>query len=306
MPATYFASSFGGVRMLVATIDTERGKDIAVQSPSTGNRHSLSARGGRLHRSTVEVLFLNQPGQAPYLERYRAFLDLAEREEPQVFVHPLDGSYRAQIGDIQTTGSSGESQIRVTCSVLRDDEPQTTFRVGAGISPVAGIDAVTDAAKATSDALLAAGFPAGAIAAPREDLIAFPLLGDSVDSVRTWGEAEDLDPQAVFLGVASLCDRIDQAMADYRLASDLALWPAYTSMVRLRYTVVRAGQALTADTERMFDLFVDRPRPLLAICAEVYGASLAQDYAARIAKANRLRTPGLVPAATTLKMLERR
>lgn len=79
------------------------------------------------------------------------------------------------------------------------------------------------------------------------------------------------------VGIASITGQLNTAVADLDLATSLERWPAYQAMILLISAVQRASEALTADVERLISLRVDRPLPLLAICAEVYGPELAAE-----------------------------
>lgn len=298
MADVYFAASYGGIPMLVSSVQTERGRDIAIQSPALGNQHTLSDRGERLLAARMEILFCDQPGQAHYLDRYKAFKALFDGQ-PRILSHPLDGSYSAIASDMTVTSDAGEICVKVSCTFLRESPPQRVFPAEAGSSSVAGLEATATAAAA---AKLSLSELAELLEDSPSTTAALAVPGEALAQVTAWSEADDLDSQEVFLGVATLTTQIDAAIATLELKSDLSRWPAYKAMILLRYTIVRAGQAFTADSRAMFDLYVETPRPLLTICAEIYGARRARELADRVARGNRLRTPGLVPAGTTLKM----
>ena len=289
MARSFVSGSFGGVPMLIAEVSTERGVDVVTQSPASGDKHTNSVRGLKQRRTTCEIMFVDQPGRLPFLERYDAFVELYESKKAQVFVHPFDTAHRALASDLTVSATSGDRCIRVSCVFLADDEPKTAFSVAAGTPAIAGVDEVSTAAAATNAAL--------------EEL---DLESDAptscLDTITAWSESSDLDSQGVFLGVASLAQEIDEAIEAHELATDLDRWEAYRQMIRLRYSVVRAAQAFTADSANVFDFYLDRAEPVIAICARIYGASEAEDRAAVVVKNNRIRTPGLVPAGTTLKM----
>ena len=289
MPAVYFSASFGDIPMLVSSINTERGRDIAVQSPAQGDRHTLADRGKRLVRATCEILFVDQAGQAPYTDRYEALVAAWESGDAQIFTHPLDGSYTARVENVSIMAEADGLEIRASCTFIRDDEPQTVFPVAAGSLPTAGVEAVTVAVDSANVALEAAE-------------IDTDLPASCLDTVTAWSESLELDSQQVLLEVASLTQQIDELIDLSDIAGTLDLWDVYKELIGLRYEVVRAGQLFTIDAETTFDLFVDQPRPVLAICAEVYGAADAFDFADRVTQINRLRMPGRVPAGTTLKM----
>lgn len=291
MPVIYFDAAFGDQRILVSQIDTDGGRDIAVSSPSRGNKHVLMDRGEKFGPTTCEILFVDQPRLAPYTDRYDAFRALVKAGEPQIFSHPLDGSYLARAEATHTHASSETKEIRVTCTFYPESELQSVFPSGAGVSSAAGLESVSVAAGDVDDALSDLGI----------DTSDVPTT--CLAKVQEWNDAEDLDSQEVFLGVASLTEQISDAIDALDLATDITRWSAYKAMIALRYQVMLAGEALTSAEDRLIDITIDRPLPLLAVCAELYGGALAPDVSAKIAKINRIRTPGLIPAGTRLKML---
>lgn len=289
MPAIYFAASFAGVPLLVSELETERGRDIVVQSPAQGDKHTLSNQGRRLRTVRAEILFVDQPGLAPYTDRYDEFVKLFEDGDPHVLSHPLDGQYTARGGTLTVSASSSSLSIRVSAEFLHEQEEPAVFPVDAGINPAAGLESVTTATDRAISVLDEFELESSAPTAALEE-------------VTSWAEAENLDSQQVFLGVASVTDQIDAAISELGAKSDLSLWPVYRELILLRYEVTRAAAAFTVAESSVFELYIESPRPLLAICAEVYGGADARAKRDQVQRANRLRTPGLVPAGTTLKM----
>lgn len=288
---TYFSASFGDVPMLVTSISTEAGRDVAVQSPAMGDRHTLSDRGQRLRRSTCQVLFCDQPGFAPYLERYDRFRALFESPDPQLLTHPLDGTYRALGESLQIEATSDELCVRVTCTFLAHDPPPAVFPVTSGSVAPSGLESVDTAI-------------ADLVVELESAELSSNVTTDALEQVTEWTDAApgSIDPQEVILEAATLATQIDDEIQRLKLTTDNSRWPAYRAMIVLRYEIVRAAQAVTADSDAIFEIFVEEPRPILAICAEIYGARDARERAATVTKLNRLRTPGRVPRGTTLKM----
>ncbi len=292
----YFDSLFGDMPLLVSEITTERGRDIAVQSPFAGDKHTNFDQGRRQHRARCEILFADKPGQRSYLDRYDAFVALADSGEIRIFSHPLDGSYRARCDADSVSASADELKVTVSCVFIREDAPQTTFPIGAGVSTDAGPEAVRVASDLANMKLAEIDF--GGLAD-----VDFGITDEAADAVDAWQTAGDeLDAQQVYLEVATLCDRIDTAIVDLELAQDLSRYQAYETMIRLRYQLTRAAEAFTSESANVFDLYVEVPQPVLRICADVYGAALAVDRADQVTHMNRIRTPNLVPRGTTLKM----
>lgn len=285
----YFAASYAGIPLLVASIDTETGRDVAVQSPSRGDKHVLQDRGRRHTSAKLEILFVDQPGFEPFRDRYDLFRDQVNSGEASIFVHPLDGSYRARVADMSVRASSEAREIAVSCTMLAEDEPETVFPLGAGTTPAAGLDAVTQAAAAADAALATLGKTTTA-------------TSSCVSAVTDWSTDDSLDSQKVFVEVASLTQQISDAIDTLDLASDLANWAGYQAMINLSYQIARAGEVFTSSSAQNFQITIQHPMPLLAICAQVYDASSAIDRADQVARLNRIRTPGRIPAGTMLTM----
>lgn len=289
-PAIYFDASYGGIPLLIARISTEEGRDVVTQSPARGDKHVRQDRGLKPLDTMVEILFCDQPGKDVYTKRFDQFRAMANGDGAQVFSHPIIGSYSARISDFSHEVDANELSIRVSCKVLAEDEPQFTLSVGAGVTPDAGLEAVSVASENATNALSAAG-------------LSSTVPADCLSRVTDWVQGTDLDSQQVFAEVASLTSAIAFAIDTLELASNVNSWAAYQAMVLLSYQVSRAAQAATSNATQVFDLTVVTPRPLLAICADIYGSALAIDRADAIAAMNRVRTPGRVPAGTVLKMI---
>lgn len=289
MPAVFFTADYGGVPILISQIETERGRDLAVLSPEQGDDHSFEDKGRRVRRASCEILFVDQPGLDAYTDRYDRFLALAESETPQVFTHPLDGSYRARVEGLSVSAASDALAIRVSCTFVRDTPPSSVVGVAPGTTPAAGVEAVATAADAVSAELEQLG-------------LASDVPSAVAAGVTSWDETEDLDSAQVFIEVATLAGAIDAMIDALDLARDLDRWTAYKAAILMRDTLARAAESYTSEVDQIVDLYVDVGRPVIAIAAEVYGGELAQERAAQIVKLNRIRTPGRVQPGTTLKI----
>lgn len=293
----YVAANYGGVDLLVSTIETQVGRDVVTQSPFRGDKHVNQDLGLKQKVAQVTVLFCDQPGKADWMLRAKQFLEATESDAPTVFTHPILGTYTARITDVSLIAEA-QFSIEFRARILAEDEPQVTFQASAGVSAGAGVESVTVASTNVTNASALASLTAA------ENSIASAVATASIAIVAGWSavDAQLLDAQQVFLEVASLTNQIDSAIESLSLEGDLALWPVYQAMILLRFACVRAAEAVTSTALNVFDLVVTQPRPLLAICAEIYGPALAEQRWSDVTQLNRIRTPGLVPSGTTLKM----
>ncbi len=284
----YITANFGGLDLLVTDVDTEEGRDVVVQSPARGDKHVLQDRGKKLLSVSCTMLFVNQPGKADFFARFDQLRTLANEGGPTVFAHPLIGSFIARLTDFSHRGGVGTGTITCQGKFLAEDEPQVIVRQGAGVSTVAGLEAVSSAAYAANTAIAALGFPA------------VPYVSAALAAATDWaaGDSTFLDSNSVFADLASLSGELAATIDSLQLLSNLSNYQAYRALVTLGYQLSRAADAATSDADNVFDLTVRVRRPLITICADVYGAALAQDRADSVAQLNRIARPGLVPIGT--------
>jgi hypothetical protein len=292
----YFDASYGGVDLLVASLETRGGRDIVVQSPSNGDQHTLDDRGRKHLETRVTILFIHEPGKDAPLDRFDRLRLLVEGEDgkpaqAQIFSHPILGSYRARISDFDARASADETMVEVQATVLAEDEPHTVFSAGGGVTGEAGFDVVNVASKHADTQLAAVG-------------LASPVPSSCLTAVTSWSSADPntLDSNEVIADVATLTAAIAVEIDTLELAAALSRWQAYQAMMVLSFQLGEAAKTFTRAADRMFELLVTRAQPVLSICARIYGAALALDMRDQVVAINRVRRPGLVPAGTRLLM----
>lgn len=286
--ADYITASFGGLDLLVTDVETEEGRDVVVQSPARGDKHVLQDRGKKLLSVSCTMLFVSQPNKPDFMLRFDQLRQMANLGGPTVFAHPLIGSFISRLTEFSHRGGVGTGMITCSGKFLAEDEPTVIVRQGAGVSTVAGLEAVSAAAYAANTAIAASGFPA------------VPYVSNALAAATEWaaGDSDFLDSNTVFSDMASLSGELATTINDLELLSNVSNYQAYRALITLGYQLSRAADAFTSDADNVFDLTVVTPRPLIAICAEIYGAALAQDRADSIAQLNRIARPGLVPVGT--------
>jgi hypothetical protein len=289
MATFFFDAAFGDQRLRISSITTDDGRDIAIQSPSRGSRHYLQDRGAKLGRVACELLFVDEPTGDDFMDRFDAFRKLVAFGESQIFSHPLIGHFRARAEGGQYVAEAGARTVRYSCSFIPEDEPEPVTLAAAGASTIAGAQSVAVASQTAAEFLLLLGL---------ED--STPTA--CADAVDAWSEAEEIDQQSIATQADALAQRINNTIEEMELRSDLSRFPAYMAMVNLTASVRRASAAFTSISENVISVLVTEATPLLVICSSVYGADLAMSMLDRVAKFNKLRMPGLVPAGTNLSM----
>jgi prophage DNA circulation protein len=282
-------ASYGGVEFYVASMSGKAGRDIVVKSPSRGDAHVLQDRGLRHRTLQCELMFVDEPGRATKLDRFLEFQRLANDGTPQIFRHPIDGSFRARVTDFDYNIRADDHGISASCTFLADDEPATVVSSGIGTAPLAGVEEVAATVAVLDESLAAENLSS---ATPQNTL----------DKVTAWTQAETTDTRAVYLEASSLSNQISDEINRLELVTNLDRWPLYREFINLNFQVRRAAEAATTEADDVFEIVVSSAQPLRALCARLYGAEEAEDKTRQATQINRLRTPGLVPAGTRLMM----
>ncbi len=288
--ATLKVAKYGDQVLLVSRFSDEgEGRDWITQSPSRGDDHVLQERGRKQRRTSVELVFCDQPGRADYLDRWLAFRTLADGTTALLFTHPLHGAYLAVVQDLRGEVNMPERAVRASCVFVAGEPVQAVFPVGAGVTAAAGPEQVEVRAAQVDEDLAGVGLSSSTPAS-------------CFDRVTAWAEDEDPDARAISLEAASLADEIDAEVERLDLVTDLTRWPAYRSLITLRYSVAQAAAGVTSETSQVVGYTVQVTEPLRALCARLFGAGAAAERARQVQKLNGLRTPGLVPAGTVLSL----
>lgn len=285
MPLT--VAKYGDQPLLVVSFSDEGGRDWVTQSPSRGDDHLVQERGLRQRRTSVEIVFCDQPGLGDYLERWLAFRAAAEATRPALFVHPLQGSYLAAVDGLQARVELPERAVRVSCTFVAAAPPVAVFAVGAGVVPQAGPEAVQVAAERAAAELAAVG-------------VSSPTPAACLAAATSWADAEQPDARVISVQAAGLVAQLDDLIPG--LAASLDGWAAYRSIIALRARVVQAAAAVTADTAVVRRYAVAVAEPLRAIVARLFGARDAETRILQVQRLNGLRSPGMVPAGTVLQL----
>lgn len=289
------AASWGGLRLYTLQTETDGGSNVTVHEPSSGNDFVVQNRGRRLAVVRMELVFCDVVGESKgYEERFAEFQRLRDTGKPQLFVHPLLGSYRAELGECKIITDPGD-EIRASAEFVPSEAIAPVFDVGAGFAPIAGPEAVAAAAGRADDELAEIDLEPDALAD------AEAVTASAAETSTGWVE-DDADSRTVYLELATEVAAIDALIAELELSSDYGRWQAYMEMIALRTALLDAADAQTSTAARVAVVVTEVAMPLIAICAREYGASQAAERAEEVARRNDLRDQLLVPAGTRLEM----
>lgn len=289
MADTYFESSWGGLRLWISQITTDRGRTQVIHEPSQGDEYVVQDRGRNLRTANVDLLFdeMDADDLTPR-ERLDAFIALESGKDPQLFTHPVEGTYLAAIENFSYTVDE-DSVIRGRCTLLETgSDTESVADVGGGAASPAGENAVNAAADEADAALADVGLSTSA-------------TGDSRAMVTGWSDNES-EPRTVFAESQAMARRIGDEIVSLQLEVDLKLWPAYAAMVSLLEAVRAAADAATATVALLYTVRVVEPLPLRLLLARVYGAGEVDLRFGQAMGMNDISNPALLDAGISLKL----
>lgn len=284
----FLDAQFGPVRMWASRISTVNDRRLVTHSPTSGDEHAVQNKGLDQRVVSCSLLFDDMDGETTSpRERFNALLALHQSGEPQIFRHPLIGSYRATFGrfshELEGAVISAEVEVVPTGTV-----PPATQVAQAGTSAAVGADAVTFAADQVDAELAAVGLET-------------PVTASARDAVAEWDELETR-VRRVLVDVGLIVDTIETEIVRLRLSRSNALWPAHRAMLVLGETFQAAARSATADASRLMVVMTGRPIALNALLANIYGAREVPFRRLQALDLNDIPTPAWIPQGTQLRL----
>lgn len=269
MDENQFETRFGGLRIFVTRITTDRGRTQVRHDLSAGDDHVVDDRGQGLLvvRCSVVFAWMNGDSLSP-LERLQRLLALVD-DKPRLFSHPTEGDFLARVGPFDyTLEASGNYTAEIEFAATSD--VQQVAPPGAGGIPASGQGAVTASAEQLNIELAEFG-------------MSTPITADAIAVADAWQANPDVGPRDVYAQTGSLTSSLADLIAE--LEGDLELWPAYKAAVILNEAIRSAAETMTTDVAHTFIVRIGAPIALNALLATVYGADevdLRRDQALKL------------------------
>lgn len=275
------SASFGDLRLGVQSFEHDGGQDWSEHSPTRGSNHTLQPRGKKLARTSCELVFIGPR----YLEEHEQFSLMVDGDEPQLFVHPVRGSYLAVVKDYRYKVDADVGVITAQCTFLEYEPPLSVRLGGAGAMAASGTEAVLVAKQRAELAAESAGVT-----------VTSPAVAHA--AATRWEDVQ-LGARALELEVSAVVARIDEEIATLH---SWPTWPVIKELINTRRMVLHAAESLLAQTNQVKTFVVETPAPLMTIAARLYGGERARAMADDIRALNGLSDAGLVRAGTRLKV----
>ncbi len=288
--ADFFDITWGRIRLLCSTVSTEGGRTLVVHELSNATRpedHPVDDRGPVPRKVTCQLLFIDQPNEpATPADRLEAFIVQVDRGGPELFTHPVIGSYLAHVENFTYDIDEDSNISNASCVLVPAGEIQDLYPAQFGSAAATGLDSVGARADVLADTL--ADFE-----------IESTIPADAIATSESWVEGPDVPIRDVLVDIAQTSAALDALIEDEELDSDLALWPAYQATILLHASYRQAAIAATSETPSIFFMLIGAPTSILALVTRIYGGAESTDRERQFRALNDVRSPGgLLEAGT--------
>lgn len=288
-PRNLFKCAWGSCELWVSSVETAEGRDLVIQSYTNGNIPSIQNRGDTPPTVRVALIFDDIRGQKENGDdRLTHFRALKAAGKPQLFTHPLYGTYLAEIGEFTTT--IDESSVVTGSATFHATEDNGAVTVyPQGISIDGGTQSISAAADALDAQLADVELTSPVSALARATATAF----DAATSAR-----------AVLVQLSQSSAIANQAIDDLQTTSDIALWPVFKSLVVLGDAYRSTANFVNGDDGGLFTMVVNSPTSLRRLVQDISAGdpSNFDDYYQSALDLNDVSTPARIPPGTTLRL----
>lgn len=224
-------------------------------------------------------------------ERFRIFVDILTQDDrtPQVFTHPITGTYDALPRNISMSNRAED----------RDWLPINVTFVEAGLDP-AGFQINFSDDLNSPAATARVGAASTDVAMTASDAASQSIAVDAISVAEGWRDDASKSARQINLELNGLANRIEQTTTDLQLATDISQYPTLRAFNRLHGALRRAASAAIRSAPKLQELTVDVTQPLLTILQTVYKGKVAVQKFNRVLELNSIPNPAKVVQGTTL------
>lgn len=284
----FYLGSYDDERLWFSRFTGDRSRTKVVHETVNGDDHTVQDRGRVQFRAQCSLLFDDffQETRTP-LERLNALMEKANTSDSYVLTHPVEGSFRASVGNFTyTVDDSGV--ITAEVEFIADGPTAQTIPVGVSAVPSSGLGSLDSSVAQLKSDLALANLPDDGTATKAQA---------AVDS---WSAGETVPTKKVNVDTGSLSSKITGKISE--LSTDLDSWESLKSYVQLGESVFSAARAATTDSFGNFVMRVGTDTNLRALIANEYGADKVDAYYQRALDLNDLTTPGIIPKNTPVTL----
>ena len=288
-PRNLFKSAWGSVELWCSSVQTEEGRDLVIQPYTSGNVPSVQNRGDVTKTVRVGLIFDDIRGQNEGPEdRLTHLINLKEAGKPQLFTHPIAGTFLAEIGEFSYSVDEN-SVVTATATFVAVEDVGAVTIYPQGVSIDGGSQSIGAAADDLDAQLADVETASTASSVARAAGTAF----DSAQSAR-----------AVLVQLSQASASVNQAIDDLQTAADIALWPVFKSLVVMGDTMRATANAVNGDDGGLFTMVVNSPTSLRRLVQDISAGDPANfdDYYQSARDLNDIPTPARIPPGTTLRL----
>lgn len=282
-----FDASFGGMPLQVLSTSDDMNRALVRHRYPHRNGAKIQDQGSDQRIARCRIMFFGETHDS----EFQRFHGLVHQVEPQIFTHPLYGSFLAKVGDLHAESSAETRDCIMVDAVFEEDtlEP-AVFEVGAGSPVMAGSEEVEVTTAELDQAFADTGL--------EDDT---HLSADAFSIAQAWATDASKTTRDVANELTALTDRIEAANEFYGVATDLDRYPLMKALTNLRGSLVRASKVFAQRSPRILNITVAVAAPLLIVARDIYGAAQAQTRYDQLLELNDIRNPARIEAGTPLR-----
>lgn len=287
--------TYGGVELDVLTAVDSLRWAIARYTYARKDGADLDPMGAEPRSTRCKVLFFERrplegevDGGLNHVERFELFYQAAATQVPLDFVHPLTGTYRALVEDLDiSVDASEDDAVEVDCTFVEDSTSPAVFDI-SGRPVRAGVAQVEVEAELLNAQLAEVG-------------LVSTVGDDAASTVSGWESNTLITARQVNLELQSLSSSIADAVDELELTTQLDRYPVWRSMQRLHYEVRRAAEAFRQTQPTIFEFVVQSAIPLRVLAGDMYGAEQAESRYQEMLRLNDIDDPSLLAIGMRLR-----
>lgn len=305
-----FECRFGGIRLDVQSVEDNLGRVVVTHQIPHREGSPVRDQGAEPRVTRARIIFFPLDERDDPRERFYFFKALADEGRTQTFVHPITGSYRAKVGQLNVSAAAEPREtIMVECTFHEDADVPATFESSAGAPTGAGLDEVSAAAADLDDGLVEVNDELLEFD-PDAEPLSTTVGADSVATVQGWEDsAADVDDgltaRRVNLELVALSDSISRETDRLELMLHPERQPIARALSNLHHSLRRASEAFVRESPRVVEVTVLAPISVFALAARTYPGEPFEARADQIINLNDIPNPARIESGTRLKVYSR-
>ena len=290
-----FTASYAGLEIDIVSTSDDISRTLISHEYPFRDGAVLEDTGAVPRRTDCTIVFMPTSTRPDMIERFGQFQALINDPDrtPRVFCHPLTGVYDA-LPENATFDLNAEDRDFITMQVtfVEAGLDPAAFQVRVDLTVGAGV-AETAAAETDINDAVAADLTLATIDDSPDDIAA-----DSLTTAESWRDDPTISQRQINLELNGLSNRINDAVDELELATNLQSYPTLRAFHRLHGAIRRSAEAAIQTAPKLTELTARTTSPLMALLQDFYGGRQAVERFDRVLELNDIPNPAEILTGT--------